>query len=294
MKRKIYKALSNAALGTAELALTLARVIAGLHFGSAPLRRGSSKALILGNGPSLKDDMETVERVAASGAVDLWCVNFFGASPAYTRLKPTNYVIADPAHWEEDIPEQLRQEREHFLERVFQVTDWSVLFHVPYSAKGTEFVARLARSPHVTLRFFNQTTADCRLESLLFWLYRHELAMPLSQNVLIPAVFLTILSGYEKVAIVGADHSWHRDILVRNGVLMMREAHFYEEDTQLKPFYKNATETFSMAEIFRIWSKVFTQYDRLSGFARSMRVEVVNSSSISFIDSFKSMTLSQL
>jgi hypothetical protein len=293
VKRKIYKAVFNSVVGTAELAGALLRVVDGFHFRSPPLARQRSKALILGNGPSLRDDLATVERIATSGAVDFWCVNFFANADAYSSLKPTNYVIADPGHWQSDVTEQLKEDREQFLERVTRITDWSVLFHFPYSAKGTEFVARLIRNKHIAIRFFNETAVVCRSKAVLFWLYRRELAMPACQNVLVPALFLTILSGYDKVGIVGADHSWHRDILVRDGVVMLRDPHFYDSDVELKPFYKNGTETFSMAEIFRIWSKVFTQYDLLYAFARAMRVCVVNSSSVSYIDSFKSLALSQ-
>ena len=294
MRRKIYRAIVNSIVGTAELAETFMRVVKGLHLRRPPLVRQRGKALILGNGPSLRNDLAAVEQIAAAGTADLWCVNFFALSDAYTRLRPTNYVIADPGHWMEDITERLRQERERFLERLETVTQWNVLFHVPYDARGTEFLARVTRNKLITVRFFNQTVVSSRIQALLFWLYRHELAIPACQNVLIPSLFLTILAGYEKVAIVGADHSWHRDILVRDTVVMLRDPHFYDDDTELRPFFKNATETFSMAEIFRIWSRVFTQYDRLSAFAREMRVEIVNSSSTSYIDSFKSRALSEL
>lgn len=293
MKRKIYRAAFNFMMGGAELALSLLRILDGFHFRSAPLKRIGSKALVLGNGPSLKADLDEIARLAASGSVDLWCVNFFANSPAYLRLKPANYVIADPGHWQEDVTEELRLDLEHFLKRITQVTDWDVLLHFPYSALGTDFVARLTANKYIKVRFFNETAVACRIKAVLFWLYRHELAMPACQNVLVPALYLAILSGYEKVGIVGADHSWHRDVVVRDSVVMLRDPHFYDNDARLKPFYKNATETFSMAEIFRIWAKVFAQYDLLSGFARTMRVSVVNGSSVSFIDSFRSDKLSQ-
>lgn len=293
MKRKIYRAVLNSTVGAAELAFSLLRVLDGFHVRSSPMERNNPKALVLGNGPSLRGDLGVIEQLAATGGIDLWCVNFFANSPAYTTLKPTNYVIADPGHWQDDVTEELKHDREQFLQRVARVTDWDVLFHFPYSAKGTEFVARLTANARIKVRYFNETAVVCRIEAVLFWLYRHELAMPACQNVLVPALYLTILAGYEKVGIAGADHSWHRDILVRDGVVMLRDPHFYDDDAQLKPFYKNASETFSMAEIFRIWAKVFTQYDLLSGFARAMRVSVVNGSSVSYIDSFRSSALSQ-
>lgn len=279
-------------VGTAELVGTLLRVLNGFHLHRSPaLQRAHSKALILGNGPSLRGDLDGLYRLAATDSVDFWCVNFFANADAYPALKPTNYVIADPGHWEDDIPERLKEQREEFLRRLLEVTRWDMVFHVPYSARGTSFVMRLATNPHLKVRFFNQTTVGCQIEALAFWLYRRELAMPAPQNVLIPSLFLTILAEYETVGIVGADHSWHRDIIVKDAVVMLRDPHFYDDDNEVRPFYKNATQTYTMAEIFQIWSKVFTQYERLAAFARSQKVNVVNSSSVSYIDSFKTRTL---
>lgn len=293
MKRKIYNAVANSVVGTIALVGTCLRVINGFHFRGAPLERRCDKALILGNGPSLRDDLAAIERLAATGTVDLWCVNQFADSEAYLGLKPANYVMADPAYWEDDILERIKEQRERLLQRLLELTQWDMVFHVPYSARGSSFATRLVQNKHIRLRFFNLTTVNCPINALQYWLYRHELAMPLAQNVLIPSLYLAILSGYEKVGIVGADHSWHRDILVRDTVVMLRDPHFYDDDTEVRPFYKNATETWTMAEIFRIWAKVFTQYELLSDFAHSMRVSVVNSSSVSYIDSFKSLALSQ-
>ena len=293
MKRKIYKAGVNPLVGTAELVGTFLRVINGFHFRGALPERRRDKALVLGNGPSLRDDLPVIEQLATSGVVDLWCVNNFASSEAYLRLEPTNYVIADPAYWEDDTTELVKAQREALLQRLLELTRWEMVLHVPYTARGTAFATRLEQNKHIRLRFFNQTAVNCPISALRYWLYRHELAMPHPQNVLIPSLYLAIVSGYEKVGIVGADHSWHRDILVRDRMVMLRDPHFYDDDTEVRPFYKNATETWTMAEIFTIWAKVFTQYELLSGFARSMRVNVVNSSSVSYIDSLKSLTLSQ-
>jgi hypothetical protein len=291
MIRNGYKAAANFAVGIFEFLDSCIRVAYGFHFKKVPLSKQNAKAIILGNGPSLKDDLEMIERIAQRRDTDLWCVNFFGKSAEYLRLRPNNYVIADPGHWHGDVTDDLKKAREEFLVLVIQKTNWNVLFHFPYSAKGSDFVRRLSAHPHIQIRFFNHTTVPCRNRVILFWLYRNELAMPASQNVLVPALFLTILSNYEKVLLVGADHSWHLDIVVKDSVVMLRDRHFYDQEVELKPFFKNSRETFSMAEIFYIWGKVFSQYDLLAAFANAMKVDVVNGSSMTFIDSFKAIAL---
>ena len=291
MFRDIYKGAANAVVAMFEMLDSCARVAHGFHFKQIPLSKKCGNAIILGNGPSLTNDLETVERIAQRQNADLWCVNFFAISPEYSRLRPSNYVIADPGHWQEDVTDDLKRDREEFLKQVIHATQWNVLFHFPYSARGSAFVNRLSDNPHIRIRFFNNTTVPCRAKTILFALYRKELAMPLCQNVLVPALFLAIISNYKKVLLVGADHSWHRDIVVKDSTVMIQDRHFYGDETQLKPFFKNSRETFSMSEIFSIYGKVFSQYDLLAAFADAMKIEIANGSSSTFIDSFKQIEL---
>lgn len=291
MLRDIYKRAANAVVSMFEILDSCVRVAYGLRFKREPLSKQGANAIILGNGPSLKNDLEMVEKIAQSQNTDLWCVNFFANSTEYLKLRPTNYVIADPGHWQEDVTDDLKRDRDEFLSRVTQATQWKVLFHFPHSAKGSAFVRRLSDNPHIAIRYFNNTTVPCRIKAILFALYRKELAMPICQNVLVPALFLAILSNYKKILLVGADHSWHRDIVVKTSTVMLCDRHFYDDDVDLKPFFKNSSETFSMSEIFAIWARVFSQYDLLAAFARAMNIDVANGSSLTFIDSFKQIEL---
>lgn len=289
--KNIIKNIYYFAIGVLELFDTFFRVIYGYHFIKQPLIKKNSAAIILGNGPSLKNEIEAIKNISKNSKVDIWCVNFFANSDEYINIKPNNYVIADPAHWQDDVDDELKIQREQFLLRVNQVTSWNILFHLPFSAKGSFFCNSLL-SDKIKIRFFNQTTVSCRNSKILFWLYEKELAIPYCQNVLIPALFLTILSGYHKVGIAGADHSWHRDIFVQDSIVMLRDIHFYDDEVSYKPFLKNKKETFGMAEIFNIWGRVFRQYEILSSFANKKNVLILNGSSVSYIDSFKRCDLS--
>ena len=291
MFRGIYKAAADSAAALLEFLDSCVRVAYGFHIKRSPLSKNKANAIVLGNGPSLKEDLETIENIVQRQDSDLWCVNFFGNSSEYVKLRPSNYVIADPGHWQEDVTDDLKKAREEFLDIVIQATRWNVLFHFPYSAKGSSFVRRLSIHPNIQIRFFNPTTVSCRNKTILFWLYRNELAMPLPQNVLVPALYLTILSNYQQVLLVGADHSWHRDIIVKNSTVMICDRHFYDNEVDFKPFFKNSSQTFSMAEIFDTWGRVFFQYDLLAAFASAMKIDIVNGSSLTFIDSFRQIVL---
>ena len=65
------------------------------------------RAMVLGNGPSLQSDMQTIlnRRMGA----DLYCVNAFALTDYFTKLKPDFYVFADPMYWIDDINEDMKK-----------------------------------------------------------------------------------------------------------------------------------------------------------------------------------------
>jgi hypothetical protein len=116
--------------------------------------------------------------------------------------------------------------------------------------------------------------------------------MPQSQNVLVAAIFLGINMSFKKIYVFGADHSWHEHLHVNEeNILCLKHIHFYEneENVSFVPFYKGAhlKETFSVAEIFATWAKVFNGYSALNHYANSRGCKIYNASEVSFIDAFE-------
>nr|WP_294867101.1 hypothetical protein [uncultured Pseudogulbenkiania sp.] len=277
-----------------EVIVAILCVIRGFRIGQKTQPAVKKIAVILGNGPSLKNDLPYIQDYAQKSGVDIWCVNFFACSEAYSTLKPTRYVMADPGFWLDNVTDHLREKRSDFLKHIKLATTWDITIYLPFAAKNTRFHNDLA-SDKIRICFYNQTPISVRWARIAHWFYSKRLAMPLCQNVLVPSIFLAIMSGYKNILIAGADHSWHKEIEVKGGTLMIRDVHFYENnEVKFVPFYKNKDEIFTMREIFQAWSNVHAQYEALSTFANRRNVNIFNISSSTCIDAFAVRSIASL
>ena len=121
-------------------------------------------------------------------------------------------------------------------------------------------------------------------------LYRANLALPRVETVLVGAIFIMLQLGYRTVYVLGADHSWHEDVVVdRSNRVCLRDRHFYDTgETKLIPFFKdpNETTTFTMHETYRVLGKMFKGYFFISDYARYLNAKIYNASDKTYIDAF--------
>lgn len=249
-----------------------------------PINQDKFTALIIGNGPSASIYLQTIEPVED---VDVWCVNGFALSEEFKSIRPSNYVFADPAYWEDANHSDLDEYVQRVFVRINSETYWPMTIHLPFIARKKNRLSEISNH-HIKIRYFNNSHIEGCGVSFRNWMYRNELAMPVPQNVLIPTIFLAILLRYQRIDIIGADHSWHRDIRVINSQLMLIDRHFYGEDELIKPFQKADGTIWRIAEIFSIWALVHRQYNLLNIFAESLNIKIVNRTPDSFIDAFES------
>ena len=120
--------------------------------------------------------------------------------------------------------------------------------------------------------------------------------MPTAYNVLVAALFLAINAGYENIYFLGADHSWHQNIVVKNdNLLYIKDSHFYDLKTNYKLFDKGkAGELFKVHEVFLGWGRLFEVYILLNEYAQSRGVSIINVSLESFIDAFQRISISDI
>lgn len=245
----------------------------------------SESCIVLGNGPSLKTSLQQHHGTFAKE--QLVCVNNFSTLPEFTTLKPNYYVVLDFAFWLSD--DQLILDT---IEALKTKTTWELHLFVPRLAAKTKRFDELARAnTHIHLHYFNYSVFK-GFESICHHYYKRNLAMPQSQNVLVAAIFLAINSGFKKITVVGADHTWHEHLhLDQNNVLHFKNIHFFEneEKVEYKPFKKglHLAETFKMHEVMHIFAKTFLGYDLVNKYAENRGAKIYNSSEVSFIDAFE-------
>ncbi len=243
----------------------------------------------MGNGPSLEDDLSRIDNLKL--LTDVWCVNGFAETELYEKIRPTHYVLADSSYWENVVSDRILEIREHLFRSIMSRTTWPLTIYVPFEAKKY-FGKNFFKSKYINCLTYNSVPVS-GLWIIVIKLYQLGLGMPLPQNVLIAALFLALSSGYKKIVLLGADHSWHQTLeLDTDNRVCLRDKHFYEKDGILMPFYANGEEcrTFTMPQLFTALAKTFEGYWTISEYARYIGVDIINASSVTYIDAFKRST----
>lgn len=244
---------------------------------------------ILGNGPSLRQSLET--DLAFIREAELYCVNNFASSAEYALLQPQNYALLDPAFFLYSEENNGRADVEKTIRCLVNLTVWPMNLFVPQSARGCYLVRQVHnKHPQVRVVFYNYTVVRgyAWFRHLMF---RKGWGMPQSQNILAASLYLAITRRFREIYLFGADHSWHEEIRITDAnELLMKQEHFYDKpgDATHIPIYDVVKkETSRMSAQFASLSKAFFSYEILRDYAQAMQVRVLNASAKSYVDAFK-------
>ncbi|MDD2367115.1 MAG: DUF115 domain-containing protein [Desulfuromonadaceae bacterium] len=243
---------------------------------------------LLGNGPSLNNNLDNVKKTLQSN--DCMCVNNFAESDLFAVIKPGYYILLDPNFWRADCLKGVTEAREHLYETINRKTEWCMTLLVPIAAKKhLDWENIFIQNKNIKIYFFNSTPL-AGYKSVIHRLYKYNMGMPHPQNVLVAAIFTAINMGYKNIYLLGADHSWHEDLVLNNdNVVCLRNKHFYDEETvKLVPWKKgdNGETTWKMHEILTALAKMFEGYQHLEEYSRYRGVNIINASVKTSIDAF--------
>lgn len=243
---------------------------------------------VLGNGPSLKRDIHTLLQLGHTRFV---CVNNFCESSFYSLLKPSFYVLTDPAYWDDAPSLSFAEEIQRTL-IALKATDWPLTLFLPDRAKQSALVRGLLSHEFVSLRFLNLRPSVGVPHFAHRFFLEKNLLMPFAANVVVAATYVAMNLGYSRVVLYGVDHTWFNQLYVdQYNIPRFSSSHFSRaEDAGSKGIavYKDPKETqpFSMAELFEGYGCLFRAYEELAVYAGYFGVHVVNACPESAIDAF--------
>lgn len=245
--------------------------------------------IIMGNGPSLRDTIANYSDLLKKS--NTLAVNFAANADSYFDIKPDIYVLADPHFFkvgEDGISSDPNVRR---LWTNIAITDWDMTLYLPCKAKIPDSVKL---NTHIKVKRYNLTPGE-GLKSPVHWLYRKGLAMPRPRNVLIASIMVALREGYRDIRIVGADHTWSRDLWVddSNRVISVQK-HFYKDNE--KEFERVAQEYagYHLHDILNSLTIAFRSYHQIADYAGTIGAKITNCTPGSFIDAFPRSSLSDL
>lgn len=238
---------------------------------------------ILGNGPSLKNDLDKLNNFSN---YTFSVVNDFAISEQFSKLKPLFYTLTDPAYFQEKI---LVKSNENALDSI-ELVNWDMYLFIPYSSlklfkknrSNIFFNKYITIVPYHTSEF----TVNLWIQNIL---YKKGLSMPRPQNVIIACIFNAINLDFEKIFLLGVDHTWSNYLIVdgHNRVCFKNE-HFYNSDkVSYKPFLNIWGTQYRMHEILFDYALMFKGYSEVASYAEKRKVRIINFTTNSNIDSFE-------
>jgi hypothetical protein len=255
----------------------------------------SDTILVLGNGPSLKKQLE--ESLLLLKSVPCICVNHFVQTEYYTQIRPRVYVLADPNFF---IPVAIQDTEEKNMKTwrdLTAKTSWNMDVIVSSQYRNNDRLGKLKTNSYINILFINMY--DCAIywsKKKQFELFNANKIFAPSQTVLNTAVYLAIFWRYKNIVLLGADTSWHEEIRVdqKTNELFYESVHFY--GTKRKKCYKDAEQTIPVKvhEEFYGTGKAFELYWLLREYAEFNSVKVFNASAKSYIDAFERMSLDDI
>ncbi len=276
--------------------ISILRVVFRLHF-SAGFRNFKSpvnEIFVLANGPSLRQDLDKYgSKLALCKTMG---VNLFVLSEDFILVKPKYYVLLDIVFFMKKTLPRAKDARERMLEAFNKNLSWEMVLFVPAEARNSYFhLQLLALGLPLKFVFFNRTAVE-GLRPVRHCMYSRGWGMPPPQNVLIGALMVAIHIGFKKIFILGADHSWHEEIHInKDSSLEITDRHFYDQIGKRLPKHHGETlKRLNMHDFFNELARTFRSHQLVAEFADSKNIEILNASSVSYIDAFKKISLEDL
>jgi hypothetical protein len=257
-----------------------------------PIKNKTKECVILGNGPSLKNFIKNGKEFLANK--DLFVVNFFWKSEYYEVLKPKYYMIISTNYWSNGKVDYNEQGRKETFKNIAEKTTWDMTLFVPSIAKKTkDWRKELDLNRKIRVVYLNITPVE-GFQNLSFLWFKRNMGMPRPHNVLIPCIKTSIELNYSKIFLLGADHSWLKELFVaENNEVYLTQKHFYDE-LSAKPevMYQGVTnKKRNLAQVLMKFVYSFNSYYILNEYAKKTNVEVLNATKGSYIDAFKRVNL---
>ncbi|MFT3928214.1 MAG: hypothetical protein QM778_37140 [Myxococcales bacterium] len=292
------------------------KALAHAAFDPVKALRGSVQAggcVVMGNGPSLATDLQ-VQGDAISRCAKV-CVNNFARSEWFEKLRPEYYVLADTNYFSPkvqrimadiaagrteayparaiDYYSYVREINESTFTSLIDKTAWPLALFLPLQGLLNADLSWIPKkNPNIRIVPYSMTPVSNGPDWLRHALYERSLAMPRAETVLVPAIFLALHLGHKPIYVLGADHSWHENIIVgADNVLSIRDPHFYDGESEPRTFpcvKDHVTgQTYRLSEQWRSLANAFESHEALDAYARSQGARVYNACARSFLDMYE-------
>lgn len=251
------------------------------------------KAMVMGNGPSLKKLLEEYEKGNVEITSDSFFVNMAPLNDSFYKIKPKHFFLSDFV-FARDTSGRVDNVRRMY-DRLQNEVDWPLVIYLTFPKR--KYCRQLISyskitNPNIKFVFLNRKHCNDLVSSVRNWLYNRGFFMPVEGTVLNTALYTAILEGYSEIELYGAETSMFLDVRVdsdnRVGII---EKHFYDGE-KFMPLKKDDGTPSRVHDFLYCNYHMLYSYHLLRLFADYKGVKVYNCTPKSMIDSFERKNVS--
>ncbi len=245
-----------------------------------------SSAVILGNGPSLAEDLPRLIERREHLTKDVMAVNFFALDERFEAVRPAYYVLSDPMFFRDSA---YRDRVAELYRALDEKVTWPMNLYVQYyNPERFDYRAALPNPNIRIIRFHTQLYRGFR--SVEFWLFRRGLGSANFGTVVQVCEYIALLLGYKTLELYGVDHTLLDGLCVDDENRLCRaDGHYYDDAPAVpKPiFQKVPHRPYTMSVYLAEVAELFRGHEVLRDYARSLGARIINRTRGSMIDAYE-------
>ena len=252
------------------------------------IKKSSNSLIILGNGPSLKFDLNS--NMDYINKYDCMAVNHFCETEAYLKVKPKFYLLVDPDYFGNFLSYEveLKNKIENFINLLVNRTTWEMSLILPDYSNNSLFLESISKNTKIKVFYFCNREYDFKYADFKNW--DLNITTVPSQTCINTCLYLGIFLRYEKIFLIGVDTNWIHEIEVdqKTNQPYLLDEHFYSKRKMvLYKNYKTKKDVVMLHEQLYNEARVFEYYWDLKKYSEYANVKVYNASKYSMIDAFE-------
>ena len=242
--------------------------------------------LILGNGPSLAEDLPRLIERREYETEDFLAVNFFAEDDRFEVVKPKYYVLSDPMFFRDS---ECRDRVAALYRTLDSKVTWPMTLYVQfYNPEKFDYRAALPNPRIRIVRFHTQVYRG--FGSVGFWLFRHGLGSANFGTVVQVGEYVALLLGYKRIELYGVDHTLLDGLCVDDANRLCRaDRHYYDAGPRApQPIYMKVPHVpYTMSVYLAEVAELFRGHEVLRDYAASLGARIVNRTRGSMIDAYE-------
>lgn len=245
--------------------------------------------MVLANGPSLKDSLKSIIENKEYLDHDIATVNFMTNDDRFYIMKPCYHVISDGMFYKNPTQQDRVQE---FFYNLNNKVNWPLYLFASYEfCKDKKWRDRI-KNENITIVPLHTQTPPWNAGALTMFLAKRGLLGADFGSVLHHGINIGLMSGYKRVLVYGADHTFFDGLCVdgQNRVCK-KTTHFYDnKPEEVKPIFETWSGKdvpYTMSSFLHEYWRVFRGHEIMRDVADKLGVEIINKTPVSMVDSYK-------